>query len=284
MIGVAHVGSEEKRHFGPGDLQLLELIADRIALALNQSSLLEAERAAQERLSFLGEASTLLASSLDYVDTLARIAQLAVPRLADWCTVDMLAEDGSIRRLATTHVDPEKARWALEVGRRFAVDPDAEVGVPLVLRTGEPQFLPDIPEELLASATERRPGLKAVLDEVGLSSAMIAPIAAPGRTLGAISFFWAESGRRYTPADLELAADLGRRAGIAVDNAQLYREAEERAQAARILASVGDGIVLVDAAGVVRYWNRAAEAITGCSGRPSSAGLRSRRSPGGRRW
>jgi len=263
VIGVAHVGSEEKRHFGPGDLQLLELIADRIALALNQSSLLEAERAAQERLSFLGEASALLASSLDYVDTLARIAQLAVPRLADWCTVDMLAEDGSIRRLATTHVDPEKARWALEVGRRFAVDPDAEVGVPLVLRTGEPQFLPDIPEELLASAMERRPGLKAVLDEVGLSSAMIVPIAAPGRTLGAISFFWAESGRRYTPADLELAADLGRRAGIAVDNAQLYREAEERGQAARILASVGDGIVLVDHAGIVRYWNRAAEAITG---------------------
>jgi signal transduction histidine kinase len=263
VIGVAHVGSEEKRHFGPEDVQLLELIADRIALALNQSSLLEAERDAQERLSFLGEASTLLASSLDHVDTLARIAQLVVPRLADWCTVDMLADDGSIRRLATTHVDPEKAHWASEITKRFAVDPDAEAGVPLVLRTGEPQFLPDIPEELLTAAAERQPGLKAVLDEVGLSSAMIVPIAAPGRTLGAISFFWAESGRRYTPADLELAADLGRRAGIAVDNAQLYREAEERAQAARILASVGDGIVLVDHAGIVRYWNRAAEAITG---------------------
>jgi signal transduction histidine kinase len=263
VIGVAHVGSEEKRHFGAGDVQLLELIADRIGLALNQSSLLEAERAAQERLSFLGEASTLLASSLDYVDTLARIAELAVPRLADWCTVDLLAEDGSIRRLATTHVDPEKARWAWELSRRFPIDPDADAGVPLVLRTGEPQFIPEISADLLAAAVERQPELKEVLHELGLSSAMVVPIAARGRTLGAISFISAESGRRYTPADLEVAGDLGRRAGIAVDNAQLYRQAEERAQAARILASVGDGIVLVDTAGVVRYWNRAAEAITG---------------------
>jgi signal transduction histidine kinase len=265
VIGVAHVGSEEKRHFGTGDVQLLELIADRIALVVNQSSLLEVERAAQERLSFLGEASTLLASSLNYVDTLARIAQLAVPRLADWCTVDMLADDGAIRRLATTHADPEKARWAWELSRRFPVDPEGEVGVPRVLRTGEPQFLPEIPDDLLAAAAERQPGLKQVLDALGVNSAMTVPIAVRGRTLGAISFIWAESGRRYTRADLELALDLGRRAGIAVENAQLYREAEERSQAARILAAVGDGVVLIDAAGVVRYWNRAAEAITGLS-------------------
>jgi PAS domain S-box-containing protein len=263
VIGVAHVGSEEKRHFGIGDRQLLELIADRIALALNQSSLLEAERAAQERLAFLGEASTVLASSLDYVDTLARIAQLAVPRLADWCTVDMLADDGTIRRLATTHADPEKARWAREVSSQVPVDPESEVGVPRVLRTGEPQFLPQLPDDLIAAAVERRAGLKEVLDELGLSSAMIVPIAVRGRTLGALSFIRAESGRRYTTADLELALDLGRRAGIAVENAQLYREAEERSQAARILAAVGDGVVLIDAAGVVRYWNRAAEAMTG---------------------
>jgi PAS domain S-box-containing protein len=263
VIGVAHVGSKRKQHFGTADVRLLELIAGRIALVLNQSFLLEAERAAQERLSFLGEASSLLASSLNYEDTLARIAQLAVPRLGDWCTVDMLADDGSIRRLATTHVDPDKVRWAWELTKRFPVDPAQPGGVPQVLRTGEPEFLPDIPAELLEAATARRPGLKEVLDEVGLTSAMVVPIAARGRTLGAISLFWAESGRRYTTADLGMALDLGRRAGVAVDNAQLYREAEERAQAARVLASVGDGVVLVDATGVVRYWNRAAEAITG---------------------
>jgi PAS domain S-box-containing protein len=263
VIGVAHVGSERKQHFGSADVRLLELIVDRIALALNQSFLLEAERVAQERLSFLGEASALLASSLNYEDTLARIAQLAVPRLGDWCAVDILADDGSIRRLATTHVDPEKVRWAWELTKRFPVDPADTTGVPQVLRTGEPEFFPEIPPELLEAAARHQPGLKEVIDEIGLSSAMVVPITARGRTLGAISLFWAESGRRYTEADLEMALDLGRRAGFAVDNAQLYREAEERAQAARVLASVGDGVVLVDAAGVVRYWNRAAEAITG---------------------
>jgi signal transduction histidine kinase len=263
VIGVAHVGSEEKQHFGTGDVRLLELIADRIALALNEARLLEAERLSQERLSFLGEASSLLASSLNYEDTLARIAQLAVPRLADWCAVDMLADDGSIRRLATMHVDPEKVRRAWELTRRFPVDPSGTTGVPLVLRTGEPHFVPDIPAELLEAATAQRPEPKHVLDELGLRSAMIVPITARGRTLGTISFFWAESGRRYAEADLGVALDLGRRAGVAVDNAQLYREAEERAQAARVLASVGDGVVLVDAAGLVRYWNRAAQVITG---------------------
>jgi signal transduction histidine kinase len=263
VIGVAHVGSEEKHHFGSSDVRLLELIADRIALALNQSRLLAAERAAQERLAFLGDASSLLGSSLNYEDTLARIAQLAVPRLADWCAVDMLAHDGSIRRLATTHVDPAKARWAWELTRRFPVDPNDTTGVPLVLRTGEPQFLPEIPTALLEAATAQRPELKEILDQLGLTSAMIVPISTRGRALGAISFFWAESGRRYVEADLDLAVDLGRRAGIAVDNAQLYRQAEERAQAARVLASVGDGVVLVDVGGFVRYWNRAAEAITG---------------------
>jgi signal transduction histidine kinase/transcriptional regulator with GAF, ATPase, and Fis domain len=261
VLGVAHVGSLEKQHFGSGDVRLFELIADRIAVALQQSRLLEAERAAQERLSFLGEASSLLASSLDYEDTLARIAELAVPRLADWCSVDIIAEDGSVRRLATTHVDPEKVRWAWELTRRF--DPDDEGGVATVLRSGEPQFLPEIPRELLDAAVVRRPGLREILDQLGLSSGMIVPIGARGRTLGAISFIWAESGHRYTKADLEMALDLGRRAGIAVDNALLYREAEERAQASRVLASVGDGVVLVDSAGVIRYWNRAAEAITG---------------------
>jgi signal transduction histidine kinase len=263
VIGVAHVGSEQKQYFGTADMRLLELIADRIALAINHSFLLDAERVAQQRLSFLAEASSLLASSLNYEETLARIAQLAVPRLGDWCTVDMLADDGSIRRLATTHVDPEKVRWAWELTKRFPVDPNETTGVPQVLRTGEPQLVSDIPPELLEAATARQPGLKEVLDEIGLTSALIVPIAARGRTLGAISLFWAETGRRYTESDLAVAADLGRRAGIAVDNAQLYRETEERAQAARVLASVGDGVVLVDSAGVVRYWNRAAEAITG---------------------
>jgi two-component system sensor histidine kinase VicK len=130
--------------------------------------------------------------------------------------------------------------------------------------------MPEIPQALLDEATAERPELKEVLDALGLRSAMIVPISVRGRTLGAISFIWAESGKRYGDADLDLAVDLARRVGIAVDNAQLYRSAEERSQAARVLASIGDGVMLVDTKGVVRYWNRAAEAITGL---PASAVL-----------
>jgi signal transduction histidine kinase len=263
VIGVVHAGSEQKGRFSRDDMRLLELIADRVALAVNHTALLETERAAQERLSFLAEASSLLASSLNYDDTLARIAQLAVPRLADWCAVDMLADDGSVRRLATAHVDPEKVRWAWELTERYPIDPSDDNGVPLVLRTGEPQLLSEIPQALLDEAVVRRPDVAEVLDQLSLQSVMIVPITARGQTLGAISFFWAESDRRYNAADLDFAADLARRAGIAVDNAQLYRAAEERAQAARVLASIGDGVMLVDGKGIVRYWNRAAEAITG---------------------
>jgi signal transduction histidine kinase/putative methionine-R-sulfoxide reductase with GAF domain len=270
VIGVVHAGSEQRGRFTKDDVLLLELIADRVALAVNHSALREAERTAQQRLSFLGEASSLLASSLNYEDTLTRVAQLVVPGLADWCAVDMLAEDGSIRRLATTHVDPDKVRWAWELTERFPADPADDTGVPLVLRSGEPQLMPEIPQALLDDATAERPELKEVLDQLGLRSAMIVPISARGRTLGAISFIWAESGRQYDEADLELAVDLARRVGIAVDNAQLYRAAEERSQAARVLASIGDGVMLVDRKGVVRYWNRAAEAITGL---PASAVL-----------
>jgi signal transduction histidine kinase len=256
VIGVVHAGSEHIGCFTHDDVRLLELIADRVALAVNHSTLLDTERAAQERLSFLAEASSLLASSLNYEDTLTRVAQLVVPRLADWCVVDMLADDGSIRRLATTHADPEKVRRAGELAERYPTGPDDDNGVPLVLRSGEPQLMPEIPQVLV--------------DQLGLRSAMIVPISARGRTLGAISFFWAESSRYYAEADLDLAADLARRVGIAVDNAQLFRAAEERSQAARVLASIGDGVMLIDGNGCVRYWNRAAEAITGL---PASAVL-----------
>src|SRR6478736_2717492 len=88
------------------------------------------------------------------------------------------------------------------------------------------------------------------------------PLAARERTLGVISFVGAESGRRFGPTDLALAEELARRASTAIENAQLYREVEERAQAARVLETVADGVFLVDLDGVVRLWNRAAESIT----------------------
>ena len=99
--------------------------------------------------------------------------------------------------------------------------------------------------------------------ESGVHSILAVPLVARGRTIGAMSWAWAEHRDEYTPTDLEFALDLGRRVAIAIDNATLYREAEERAQAARVLASVGDGVFFVDRRGCVRTWNRAAAAATG---------------------
>jgi len=264
VIGVVHAGSERRAYFTHDDVRLLELIADRIALAVNHSALYTAEREAQERLTFMGEASTVLASSLEYEQTLAEVARLVAGRLADWCAVDVLA-DNEIRRLAVAHADPARVAFVKAVlERRPPSFEDTTPGtVAHVLRTGEPVVVEDIPPKAIEAAVAGLPELRDRILALGLRSYMIVPIVVRGKAVGAFSFAWAETGRRYSPADLPFAQELASRAAIAIDNARLYREAAERAQAARVLASVGDGVVLVDHAGVVRYWNRAAAAITG---------------------
>jgi PAS domain S-box-containing protein len=215
---------------------------------------------AEEAQRFLVEAGVTLGSSLDYRTTLAALAKMAVPRIADWARVDIV-EDGKLRTLAVEHVDERKVELALELSRRYPEDPDAAQGPPLVLRTGESELVTEISEERLSelAVDDLHLGL---VRELGFQSYMGVPLVSRGRTLGVISFVAAESGRRYGPADLALAEELARRASSAIENTQLYREVEERAQAARVLETVGDGVFLVDVDGVVRLWNRAAEAIT----------------------
>jgi PAS domain S-box-containing protein len=215
---------------------------------------------AEEAQHFLVEAGAVLGSSLDYRSTLAALAKLAVPRIADWARVDIF-EDGKLRTLAVEHVDPKKVELALELAKRYPEDPDAGQGPPLVLRTGESELATEISDAALSELAVDDLHFELVR-ELGFQSYMCVPLVARNRTLGVISFVAAESGRRYGDGDLALAEELARRAGTAIENAQLYREAEERAQAARVLETVGDGVFLVDLGGIVRIWNRAAEAIT----------------------
>ena len=210
---------------------------------------------------FLVEAGATLGSSLDYRSTLAAVAKMAVPRIADWARVDIL-EDGKLRTLAVEHVDARKVELALELARRYPEDPNAGQGPPYVVRTKRSELVPEITEERLAELAVDDLHLELVR-ELGFRSYMCVPLATRGRLLGVVSLVAAESGRRYGPQDLALAEELARRAAIAIENAQLYREVEERAQAARVLETVGDGVFLVDGDGVIRLWNRAAEAITG---------------------
>jgi signal transduction histidine kinase/putative methionine-R-sulfoxide reductase with GAF domain len=263
VIGVVHAGSVAFAQFVEDDARLLELIADRIAIAINQAALYEAERVAQERLQFLGEASTMLASSLDVDATLARVAKLAVPHFADWCAVDLLDATGAINRVAIEHVDPQRVGLTQRIAAAFPPSLEDGLGVGAAIRTGEAMLSEEVDETALRAAFGNRPAYLDQLLSLGLTSTIVAPLVARDRTLGALTFVSAESGRRYGPADLQFAQELAARAAIAVDNAQLYREAEERAQAARVLASVGDGVFFVDRNGVVRTWNRAAGTATG---------------------
>jgi PAS domain S-box-containing protein len=172
---------------------------------------------------FMAEASRILASSMDYTATLQRIAELAVPQIADWCAIDVLDQDGNVERVAVHHRDPAK----LAVAERLQQGYGAKLGdggaLDEVLRTGEPRVFTEITAAGL-EAHARDPDHLAMLREVGLAAVMIVPLAAPSRTVGAITLATAESSRRLTDAELGVAIRLGRRAGTAVESARLYTE------------------------------------------------------------
>jgi hypothetical protein len=197
-------------------------IADGVAIFsrdITEQKLLE------QNLAFLAEASKILSSSLDYQQTLRTVAQLAVPRIADWCAVDMLTGPRTVELLAVTHVDPEKIRWAEELRRRDPVDLDRPTGLPRVLRTGRAEFYPEITDELLVATAKDEQALE-LARSIGFSSAMIVPLLARERTIGAITFVTAESGRHYAAADLHMAEELASRAALAIENSRLYGESQ----------------------------------------------------------
>jgi PAS domain S-box-containing protein len=219
------------RSFDDDEVKVATALAALAGSAIRTAELYEAEARAADDRRFLAEATEVLASSLDYEETLANVAALAVPQFADWCSIDLVGPGRAIERLTVAHADPQKIEWADELAKNYPVDPDAPMGVPHVIRTGEPELTPDIPDELLVEATRDTPELLEVLRQLGLRSAMIVPLAARGRVLGALSFVSAESGRRYDEQDLALANHVARRAALAVDNALLYRDAEEALRA-----------------------------------------------------
>jgi PAS domain S-box-containing protein len=184
---------------------------------------------AQRLLARTGE---VLASSIDYEQTLKEVAGLAVPELADWCGVSMPDRQGIIRQVAVVHSDPSKVEFAREYAKRYPSHVSDETGSAQILRDGQSQLIPEIPDELLEQAVpdpEQREQIRAL----GMRSAVSVPmVAASGPPTGVISWVTSESGRVYTEADLELLEEVGRRAGIAVENARLY---EERSNIARTL-------------------------------------------------
>lgn len=171
----------------------------------------------------LARAGAALASSLDYERTLQQVADLAVPQLADWCAVSMPDRRGQIRIVAVAHAQPEKVAFAREIAARYPSRADATNGVAKVIQDGESQLVNEIPEEMLVEVAQDKEHLE-LLRRVGMRAGLTVPMSAGGKTVGALSLVSAESGRRFSGADVELAEELARRAGTAVENARLYTE------------------------------------------------------------
>jgi PAS domain S-box-containing protein len=243
---------------------------DKIGVGVVITDVSEREQAlalaeqASARLALLAEASQTLASSLDYEETLAALAELIVPKFADWYAVDVLDDDGTFRRLTVVHKDPAKAEWAEKSRDLYPPDLEEAEGTGRAVRTGDAVLYRHISDDLLATTTKDSLHYR-TLHELGMESAMVVPLTAAGRTFGGLMLVSADPERIYDEDDLEFAKHLGRRAAVAVDNARLYRAAEEQARAAIVVEHVADGVMLLDRDSIVRLWNPAAEQITGLS-------------------
>jgi PAS domain S-box-containing protein len=203
----------------------------RIVYAANVLEDVTQVKRAQLAEAFMAQASRVLATSLDYGETLQRIARLATGELADWCAVDVLGERGQLERVAVHHNDPEKLALAQQLDRAYRPTLDEPGGVPEVIRTGEAQIFNDITAQELESYARDEEHLR-LLRQMGTRDVIIVPLAAPARTLGALTLVSSHGGRRLLDADLGVAVRLGRRAGTAVESARLYTE---RSRIARVL-------------------------------------------------
>jgi PAS domain S-box-containing protein len=218
------------RRFTTGDRDELRTLGGQCAIALERARLFEAERTARERLTFLSDAGEALAGSLDVDTLLSLTAELAVPRLADWCGVSVVQENGSVRRFGFHHADRETAVLGRQWWESTRFPAARTRGAPQVIRTGEPELTPSIQLDAVEAYVD--PDEAAILRELGLASSMVVPLIARGRTVGALTLARGPSSRPYGAADLELARDLARRAALAADNARLFAE---RAHVARRL-------------------------------------------------
>ncbi|MEO8328543.1 MAG: SpoIIE family protein phosphatase [Candidatus Nanopelagicales bacterium] len=223
-IGLAFSGP---RNLDAQELQFLTTLADACAQSLDRVTAQFNAEDALAKLQFLAEASTELASSLDYRTTLTNVAQLAVPTLADWCSVEIL-EDGRLYTLAVAHTEPEKVELARELQQRYPPDPNSPTGPHNVVRTGKTEIYPHVTDEMLVAGARDDTHLQ-ILRDLKLTAALMVPLATHGRTFGVITLISSDFRRTYSDSDVALAEDLARRAATAIDNAQLHSETKAAA-------------------------------------------------------
>jgi PAS domain S-box-containing protein len=224
LVGKFMIYFNRAREIAPPERQLAQSIASHIAFAIARKSAESALRESEYTQRLLANAGTLLNSSLDIEDTLASITRLAVPTIADWCIIDLADDKGGFKRIAVAGSDGTTELAQRLVGDyRDAAPPR---GVARVAASGRAELNDSVDDAFLRSNSLGDEHLE-MLRAMKITSYVSVPLVTRGRTIGVLTFATSTSGRRYTAQDVWLAEELARRAAIAVDNARLYREAQE---------------------------------------------------------
>ncbi|HEX7091894.1 MAG TPA: GAF domain-containing protein [Longimicrobiales bacterium] len=221
IVCFEHVGPP--RHWTVEDESFAASIADFASIVIEAAD----HEQAEAHMRLLARAGEILTSSLDFRTTLDNVIRLIVPRLADWCIMD-LVEDGRVRRLASAHEMKGKERILRELEQRYPISPDSPQLGAVALRTGEPQLVREMTDEVLRKHAVDEDHL-ALARALGVRSYLAVPLKARGRTLGVLSFGTTE--RSYGDDDVTFAQDVAGRAAIAIDNARLHEEAQQASKA-----------------------------------------------------
>jgi serine phosphatase RsbU (regulator of sigma subunit)/anti-sigma regulatory factor (Ser/Thr protein kinase) len=243
-------------------------LADALAQAMERALAMQRAMEANERLSFLADASVALTGTLDFHGTLDAVTNLLVPRLADWCVVH-LVEGDELTSAAIHHCDRVKVESARAMIDRYPTKLDAPNGIAVVARTGESVVLPTVPArlvELVASDAEQLEAFR----KVGMSSVMLVPLVGLGGVIGVVTLIYAESGRHYANPDVAFVEDVARRAALALETAERFREQSGRLAMVTRVADVAQRAILAPPPArlgslllAARYVSAAAEARVG---------------------
>lgn len=233
-VGTITFYFRQRRELQPDELELAEVLANLAASGIStaelyaeQVRLREQAEAQRRRAAFLAQASAALGASLDFNITLQRVAELAVPEVADWCAAFVTNDQGTVERTAVAHRDPARIALATEFHTKYPPTLSSGSAIATVMETGEPQFFPEITEEMLRQKV-RDPERLRLVRALNMKSALVVPMSSRDRVLGALVFVMAESGRVLSPADLELAEALAARAAAAIDNSRLFRQVQQQ--------------------------------------------------------
>jgi signal transduction histidine kinase/response regulator of citrate/malate metabolism len=232
-LGAIGLTFNEEQEFTDNTKTYLLTIAQQVAQALDRAKLYELEKSARQnaeiskdKIRFLNEATKILSSSLEYKKTLTNLANIVVPQLAEWCGIDIITEDGKLQNLVVAHEDSHKVKLAKMLQKKYPADLNSPSGVAAVIKSGEPQILNDITQEMIVNSARDEEHLK-LLTEIGFKSVMIVPLKGQNKTLGAITFVASHENKSFIKEDLIFAQELAARASTAIDNAILYQKSLE---------------------------------------------------------